>query len=255
MRNTLWTFGCSFTAEYHPVGLESFETNYDKYKAWRGGNLPDVWPTLLAKKLDYNVFNSAIGGNSNYGIISQFNDIADKIKKDDILIFGWTSVLRFTLANFKDKIFNHVLICDSDYSGTYVSKKGIDEIFHNRSNPFWTYEIHKWIHMINAFAYNIGAKAYHWTSDGTIFNSKTKFVNDNRFILPKSDMFNTFDLLGYLTLPIHYKCNDYCAKIHDETKQQVKDTHMGEYGHKMQAEYFYDHIMGIDQKTKKYEIE
>ena len=29
---TLWTFGCSFTAEYYPVGDEFIRSNYDEYK-------------------------------------------------------------------------------------------------------------------------------------------------------------------------------------------------------------------------------
>ena len=45
-RKTLWTFGCSFTAEYHPVGFPEQRSNYDDYKDWRGGNLPKVWPTV-----------------------------------------------------------------------------------------------------------------------------------------------------------------------------------------------------------------
>ena len=52
---TLWTFGCSFTAEYNPVGDKFVRNNYDEYKDWRGGTLPDVWPTLLGKKLNLKV--------------------------------------------------------------------------------------------------------------------------------------------------------------------------------------------------------
>ena len=49
--NRLWTFGCSFTAEYDPIdGLFfPFENNYDKYRKLRGGTLPNVWVDLLAK--------------------------------------------------------------------------------------------------------------------------------------------------------------------------------------------------------------
>ena len=50
---TLWTFGCSFTAEYDPIDgiFFPFENDFDKYKKWRGGNLPSVWPTILGDKL------------------------------------------------------------------------------------------------------------------------------------------------------------------------------------------------------------
>ena len=33
LKNKLWTFGCSFTAEYDPIGEihPPFENNFDKY--------------------------------------------------------------------------------------------------------------------------------------------------------------------------------------------------------------------------------
>ena len=70
---TLWTFGCSFTAEYDPIDgiFFPFENDFDKYKKWRGGNLPPVWPTILGDKLNCKVMNCAVGGSSNYNIFNQ----------------------------------------------------------------------------------------------------------------------------------------------------------------------------------------
>ena len=62
-RNTLWTFGCSFTAEY-PLEIPDLRTKYDDYKNWRGGNLPKSWPTLLSEMIDYDVKNFGEGGSS-----------------------------------------------------------------------------------------------------------------------------------------------------------------------------------------------
>jgi hypothetical protein len=252
--NKLWTFGCSFTAEWFPVGLKGITSNYDLYMSWRGGTLPDVWPTLLANKLNMKINNMAIGGNSNYGIINQFYDVCDQIKENDIIIFGWTQVSRFIMANFKEEIMNHVLVCETDYSGTYLSKKSLEEIFYNRTHPLWVNEVHKWIFMTNAYANKVGAKIYHWTSDSNIFDKNSKFANDEKYIIIKNEKYPNYDLLGYLSLPCHYKCNDYIAKISDETKNLVMDNHMSEYGHKMQAEYLYDHITGVDCNNKIYSI-
>ena len=49
----LWTFGCSFTAEYNPIdGIYApYENNYDKYRRFRGGELPKTWPNILAEKI------------------------------------------------------------------------------------------------------------------------------------------------------------------------------------------------------------
>ena len=42
--NRLWTFGCSFTAEYNPIEgvYHPFENQYDRYKKFKGGKLPLV---------------------------------------------------------------------------------------------------------------------------------------------------------------------------------------------------------------------
>jgi len=87
MKN-LWTFGCSFTGEYYP--LDSVPpNNYNKYKKWKGGNLPPVWPTVLSKKLGYNCNNLGRGAMSNSSIFNTFCNISHKISNGDIVIIGW----------------------------------------------------------------------------------------------------------------------------------------------------------------------
>ena len=104
--NKLWVFGCSFTAEWYPVGYEHIPSTYDEYKNFKGGTLPDVWPTILSKKLNYDVRNCAIGGASNYNILKQFINVIDYINEGDILIFGWTQLLRFCAVNEKEHRIN-----------------------------------------------------------------------------------------------------------------------------------------------------
>ena len=77
--NTLWTFGDSFTAEYFPVDDPSQPSNYDKFKEYRGGNLPEIWPSLLSKKLGLKLENKGVGGDSNYGIFNQFINYCEQI--------------------------------------------------------------------------------------------------------------------------------------------------------------------------------
>ena len=93
--NKLWTFGCSFTAEYNPIDgiFFPFENQYDKYRKYRGGTLPKVWVDLLAERIGYKPYNCAIGGSSNNKI---FNQIVDDVKngittKNDLVVvsIGW----------------------------------------------------------------------------------------------------------------------------------------------------------------------
>lgn len=244
MKN-LWTFGCSFTAEYNPIDDIDNPSNYDKYKKWRGGNLPDIWPTILSKKLNMNIKNKGLGGESNYAIFNQFIEICEQIDEGDILIFGWTNLSRFQVVNVLEKIFIQILPCDNDFQTlTGLSEESINEIFINRTDTVWSREILQWIKFINLYCDKIGAKVFHWTSDEKIFSRETKVKNSDRFIVVNDEEFiktQGHGLLGYLLWPKHNDGKNF-ATISDETNGEVMDGHFGELGHKLQAEYFYDFI-------------
>ena len=242
---TLWTFGCSFTAEYYPVGDEFVRSYYDDYKHWRGGTLPDVWPTLLGKKLNLEVKNMAFGGDSNYSIFNQFLNVVDLIKEGDVVIFGWTHVVRFQAANPTSRDgFNQILPSITDYPDTGLSIKTVEEILVNRSNPIWLKEVLNWIKFINLYMEKTKINIFHWTSDSDIFNCDSEFINDKKFITPPCG--NSWEhhhmMLGYLSLPFQYS-GKMIGKIIDETDGLISDCHFGEHGHKVQAEYFYKHII------------
>lgn len=242
---TLWTFGCSFTAEYYPVGDKFIRSYYDDYKDWRGGTLPDVWPTLLGKKLNLEVKNMAFGGDSNYAILNQFLEVVDLIKQGDIVIFGWTHVVRFQAANPGSRSgFNQILPSITNYPETGLSSKAIEEILVNRSNPIWLKEVQLWINFINLFCEKSNINVFHWTSDFDIFNCNSEFINDKKYIIPPCDNSSEHHhmMLGYLSEPFWYG-GKTIAKLIEETDGLIPDCHFGEHGHKIQCEYFYKHII------------
>ena len=241
--NKLWTFGCSFTAEYNPIdGLYyPYENQYDKYRTYRGGTLPDVWPELLGKKINYQTVNCAIGGSSNYTIFNQFIDVCDLIKKDDILIFGWTSMLRFQSVHLKNNVQVNLLPNANNYEDVGFSKNTLDEILFNRSNLVWVNEVLGWIKVINQIARDRGCEVYHWTSDDTIFKSSDKFI-DEKFIVVNDPDYDNLGMLAYLNVPLNGG-NVLTARIVEETNGEINDEHMGEFGHIIQSNYFYNHII------------
>jgi hypothetical protein len=234
--NKLWTFGCSFTAEYFPIGYNDSPTTYDEYKKFKSGVLPDVWPTILAKKLNYDVRNCGIGGASNYNILKQFINIIDYINEGDILIFGWTNLVRFCVVNEKEHRMNEMLPKQSYKVDVGFSKTTIDEILVNRSHPLWAEEIQNWIKFINEYCGLKNVSVFHWNSDPLIFNMDSKFIDDKKYILPPKE--NQFKM----TSLIYYFSNNL-ATIQQETDGKVNDLHLGEIGHIKQAEYFYNHII------------
>lgn len=250
--NTLWTFGCSFTAEYDTIdGLHPpYKNNFDRYKDFRNGELPKIWPRILAEKINYKLFNSALGGSSNYRILMQFSEVCDLIEKDDICVFGWTQKTRFIAANFVENIFNDVLPFGASYPDLNFSQKTLEEVLVNRTHPVWANEVLKWTKIINLFLNNIGAEVYHWTSDDTIFNVSNNEIKENQsYIVVRDDEFlnnqlikDRHSMMWYLTHPRNYG-GTQMGKIIDETKGQIEDGHMGEFGHKFQAKVFFDHII------------
>ena len=247
LKNKLWTFGCSFTAEYDPIdGLHPpFENNFDKYYKFRGDNFPDTWTKVLANRIGFEPMNCAIGGSSNYNILNQFIEVCDLIKKDDILIFGWTHLGRFIAVNTVNNIFNQVLPFGVEYIDLGLSKRTVEEIQVNRTNPLWGKEVYGWIHFINCFTKNIGAESYHWTSDERIFNYQTKnwkennlIVVDDNELLKNPNIIDKHNMIWYLTHQTHYG-GKQMGKVIDETNGLISDGHLGEWGHKVQAELFY----------------
>lgn len=243
--STLWTFGDSFTAEYFPVDDPTQPSNYDKYKSFRGGNLPDTWPTLLSKKLGMRLQNMGVGGDSNYGIFYQFIRVCEKFESGDIVIVGWANLTRFIAANIDEGHFNQILACENDFIGTHLSRRTIDEMLINRSDKLWSKEVHGWIKFINLYLEIKGVKVYHWTSDIKVFNITTDIIDDKRFIVSRHPSFKDHTIMAYLALPFHYEECKLIATIERETNETVIDYHFGEYGHKCQSEYFYNHIMEL----------
>jgi hypothetical protein len=237
--NKLWVFGCSFTAEWYPVGYEHIPSTYDEYKNFKGGTLPDVWPTILSKKLNYDVRNCAIGGASNYNILKQFINVIDHINEGDILIFGWTQLLRFCAVNEKEHRINEMLPKQSYNVDVGFSKTTIDEILVNRSHPLWAEEIQNWIKFINNYCRLKNVEVFHWNSDNLIFDMDSKFVDDKKYILPpKEKHYKSCSLINYIS----YSLESHLT-IKYETDNKVNDLHLGEFGHIKQAEYFYNHII------------
>jgi hypothetical protein len=243
----LWVFGDSYTAEYYPVGEVFTVSNYDNYKAYRGGHLPDVWPTILGKKLESEVKNLAVGGSSNTNIFLSFLDVCEQFEENDRVIIGWANNIRFVAANFSDNILNNILPCDNDFPSCLISKNTIDEIFYNRTHPVWCKEIYAWIKIINLYCDLKKVKVHHWTSDETITSDFNK-IDDEKYISVLDSNDRNLGLMERIS-EINYKQTGTHSRICDETNSVIKDGHFGEFGHIAQADYFYNFIKKI--RTKK----
>jgi hypothetical protein len=219
--NTLFTFGCSYTADFETNNLD----NYQKYKEYRGGTYPKSWPTLLSEKIGMNIKNFGIGGTGNQSIFEQFCIHCDEIKENDVVIIEWTFSHRYRLAY--DIIWQN-------FSAGPLSKTNYneihDKIIENRTNVLYVNEIFNFIKLIDEFSKSKKFKIFYWFAEQEMKKRLSKdMVGIEKYIFwEKSLLGATFDLGG--------------ITIKKETNDTVDDTHFGELGHKIMSNIIYEHI-------------
>lgn len=241
----LYTFGCSLTDEFG-----------EDYKNYRKDTLPDIWPKILSKLLNENLINLGKSASSNYTIFRKFISVSEKIDKNDTLIFGWTNILRYPFVNHLNEFVD---ILPNNYNDKKLkispSLETHEEILLNRDSIFWVFEILDFIKFINLFCEKVNCKVYHWTSDDEItkfiYKNNPDLINKLNFILVdelKHDKLFSSNMFDYLCDPKHYGGNSN-AKIVEETNGLINDHHLGENGHKVQADLFYEYI--VSHRTKR----
>lgn len=238
MSKTLWTFGCSFTESLKSMEDRDIETSpnntFTQYKKFLDGELPPSWPDILSNKLNFSLQNKGIGGSSNYSIFHTFIRNIDKIKSDDLIIFQWSSLLRFRVV--EESKFVDVLP-NQNFTQNF-SKQTIDEILINRDNKLWVDEISEFTKFIIEYCKSKKIKILFWTHDTDILKFIDKKIYKNFFI--KKEFNNK------LVAPMLYIL-DYCeiilnkgATIDKETNGEIKDGHLGIHGHRVMADMVYD---------------
>jgi len=107
--------------------------------------------------------NLGKGGSDNYTIFETFCESLDKINKDDLIIFGWSSPIRFRLVG-DGGVWKSILPMDDKNKITIknISHNTFDEILVNRDHQLYSIEVNYWIKLINLAFKDI--LIVHWTS-------------------------------------------------------------------------------------------
>lgn len=222
--NTLFTFGCSFTSDYFkPTNLE--------YEKLRGGSLPDVWPIVLSKKLNFELRNYGEPSIGNDQIFHNFCKHADEIKENDIVIIGWSFTYRHRWLNLKNQQWMTVGLGTTD--SELISQSTNDEICINRSYPPYVDDVYNYEKLIDLYSESKKFKTYYWSGDKEIIYKQPKEkLNNSKYIA------NEFVREGEIPFDEVYRRGGQL--IITETNGQIKDYHMGESGHRIMAELFYE---------------
>jgi hypothetical protein len=221
--SNLWIFGDNDSAIFG----KTKERRYKYYKEYRQGEFPKTWSELLSKELGYVLRNMAIGGVSNYDIFHMFCKCVEQIRKDDIVIIGWSYIQRFRLVDETTNSF--ITIRPNQFKPEHINNPTllngidinvVDSILSNRNNSEWLDEIYAWENIINLLSNHIGFKVIYWTFDSTL--NKSYYISTNNF---RDDL-------------IKLGAEDFTM----ETNGKLIDTNFGEKGHIVQFEYFLNNI-------------
>jgi hypothetical protein len=229
----LYTFGCSYTEDYN-----DHYTNYKLYKEYKGGKFPDSWPKILSNNLGFILSNHGFGGIGNQHIFTSFCKCVDLLKKGDIVIIGWTHMERLRISNINGTGWYHFgPSVTKDLNNCTITNDCLDMLFVNRTLKPYYDEIYDYEKIIDRLAKEVGFEIYYWTIiNELIYNQDKKILNQKKYLLNdliKDQHHNTFRVIL-----------DHGGQfIYKETNGLIDDHHLGELGHKVQADLFYKHIM------------
>jgi hypothetical protein len=155
MKQKLYIFGDSFSAGF------SFESNWtNNYVNWKGYT-PKGFDEIISQKLNLELINLAENASDNYSILQKFCDNVKNIKKNDLVIIGWSSPLRFRLVS-NDWITilpNYDKFSTKEIDKTKISESTLIEILLNRDDIRYCNEVNSWIKLLN----NLDKNIIHWT--------------------------------------------------------------------------------------------
>lgn len=236
---TLFTFGCSYTEDFERVVETTKNSNFipaqRRYiEKHLGGRIPKSWPQLLSEKLGFELKNYGVGGMCNYQIFEEICEHSDEFKNDDIVIVGWTHITRFRWA-FNNGGWSSIFSDFTETTSELMSKITHSEILVNRTRKSFVNELYQYQKLIEQFCKLLGVELYFWSSDDNIIYKENKqFITEKKYLLNNliSHTNNVFNII---------QKNDG-KTINEETNGEIPDNHLGESGHKVQAELFYNHI-------------
>ena len=254
-KNTLHTYGCSFTAPYN--GLDKHKPEVMKgYAELHGGTYPPIWPEIVAGNYQMNLKNHGVGGADNDTILSRVTNSTRSWKEGDIVIVQWSHMTRFSMAVETD-IFNGKPASQSYLfpinPSTNVEKLnifgGLNEsiktyMLSNRQQWPWCERLIENMHIIQHVAELLKVRLYFWPNcpllhDYILNNVHAEQQQLNKFKTASgcSNIFacetenQSWDL-----------CKGHNFGIEHETGGRLKDNHNGKAGHEHQSEYIINYI-------------
>ena len=160
LKPRLFAFGDSHT--------KTFKAHFDAGTVWAKeyfdflGEVPETYSEIMSKSYGIELFNYGIGGCSNYTIFDQFMNNYKSIKPNDIVVFGWTAINRFKLANNVNMFVDILPNTPHPKQNDDVDLSSTQQLSINRdTHSVWWTEITQFMDVIKSLLPK--NKIYHWT--------------------------------------------------------------------------------------------
>jgi len=151
-----YVFGDSYSVEFNDPHLYPPGHHYCDWK----GYVPKKYFHHLSDKFgSTEIINFAKSGNDNENIFEKFTEVYEDIQTDDLVIFGWTMLGRFSICNNlrTEESLEHLWGSSTGFNHfDWVVQAGI-----NKSSKLYHLRILKLINFINKILQN--NKVVHWT--------------------------------------------------------------------------------------------
>jgi len=97
-------------------------TNYiDRYIEYKGRDIK-FYPNLLSEYFNQPITNLSIGGVCNESILIEFMKIYPLLKSNDLIVFGWTDLSRFSTISSNGEWSSNIK------DNSLLSKQTLDEV-------------------------------------------------------------------------------------------------------------------------------
>jgi len=247
-KNTLWSFGDSFSEEVINVPGENLRHKY--VREYLNGVPYKTWPKIVAEKLDYNYENHAgingakfkyLGcGNSNDSMFFNVNEQSANFKKGDIVIIGFTNTGRYQVpANKGSGVWT--ILPNQEFG--LNTRRYLENFIERNENNYYVHEMMQKFKILETLSKVIGFTIYYW--DWTQIFETTPDINLDNWILQQINLDNNINNFYMLLKDCeYYKLNrfDKVIKINDETDDKIYDSHWGKVTNDALGDIFYEHI-------------
>lgn len=219
-QNNLWVFGDSFSVPFYKIEKECPYVHYKGY-------CPKIYSELLSEKLNFNLKDMSMGGCSNYSMFHTFIKCLDEIQPNDVLIFGWTQLMRFRIATKNNNFYDTIIAVVQHMTDMFdLNVDTLHDITINRNeNSIYYTELSDYIKLINFYFKN--NKIIHWT---WVEPSNTFLTDEKQYEKQYYDLLEPYK--KYIP-------------IKEETNQEIDDFHYGEIAHLELSEDLYKKIKKI----------